>query len=86
MAGAIFQIRRRNFSLPGGLSSLHGGRHLPEELLGCIAGCGQLHFLFQKMRNQRARVSRWFFPATPLGKEATETPLVGGKNSWRVSC
>ena len=53
MSGAVFQIRRRNFSLPGGLGSLHGGRHLPEELLGCIAGCGQLHFPFQKVRNQR---------------------------------
>lgn len=40
MAGAIFQIRIRNFSLPGGLGRFLGGRHLPEELLGCIVGCG----------------------------------------------
>lgn len=53
MAGAIFQMRRRDVSLPGRLGRLLGGRHLPEELLGCIVRCGQLHFPFKKVRNQK---------------------------------
>lgn len=43
-------------------------------------------FPFQKGKeSERARVYRQFFPATPLGKGATETPLAGERNSWRVS-
>lgn len=42
MAQAIFQIGRRDLSLPGGgLGRLLGGRSLPEELLGCRTGCDE---------------------------------------------
>ena len=87
MTGAIFQIRRRNFSLPGGLGSLHGGRHLPEQLLGCIAGCSQLHFPFQKVRNQRGLEFHMVLPSHAPGKRSHWDSTSGGKNSWRVvSC
>lgn len=52
MAGAIFQIKW-DFSLPGRLGRLLGGRNLPEKLLDYIVGCGRLHFPFKKVRNQR---------------------------------
>lgn len=82
MAGAVFQIETKDFSLPGRLGRLLGGMSLPPgELLDHIAGCGQTMFLLPAgEESKRARVSRWFLSTTALGKVSTETPLVGKGN------
>lgn len=61
IAGAVFQIEMKDFSLPRGLGRLLGGKSLPRELLGRIAGCGQAMFPLQAgEESEKARVSRWF--------------------------